>query len=133
MKTMLAPPVHQIGEAGLVKRPAIGIEHGDLLGVAIDACNVVPHLCQARAHHQADVAQANDRDFHDVLPSPRSEPGSGACCEITSRLARQSPPVVSQSEDRAKANGSGCKTVLRALDVEIAFASWNSASKAFRW
>ena len=55
----------QLGQARLVDRHLAAVEHVDLLLVAVDAGHVVAALGEAGAGDQADVAGANDGDFHE--------------------------------------------------------------------
>ena len=56
-------------EAGLVDRHTAALEHGDLLGIDVDAEDIVADLGQADAGDEADIAAAKNRDIHGGLRS----------------------------------------------------------------
>src|SRR5471030_3525680 len=57
---------HQLIEAGLVDRDLALLQAGDLVGILVDADDVVAELGKARARNQADIAGADHRDAHVV-------------------------------------------------------------------
>ena len=63
----------QLGQARLVDRNLAAVERVDLRLVDIDAGDVVAAVGEAGAGDQADVAGANDCNFHDAIRAIRED------------------------------------------------------------
>jgi hypothetical protein len=55
---------HQRVQAGLVDRDPSFVEDLDLVGVDVDANDVIAHFCKAGAGDETNVSRANDGDLH---------------------------------------------------------------------
>jgi hypothetical protein len=72
---LAAVAAHHLLEARLVDGNAPALQQPDLGGVLVDADDVVSVLGQTGAGDKADIAGANDCDFHPVTtPEPSSKP-----------------------------------------------------------
>ena len=62
--------LHDLGQAGLVDRQAAFLQHRDLVGVDVEAEDIVADIGEAGARDEADVAGTDDRDFHGERAGP---------------------------------------------------------------
>ena len=72
---------NQVFQTGLVNGNPTRPEHFDLFGVVVDAKDLVSHLSEASAGHQAHVTRTNDCDFHEE----RAETGSARGCRLKNK------------------------------------------------
>ena len=75
----------QIGEAGLVDRDVALIERRDLVGVAVDADDVVTEIRKAGPGHEPDITGTDHHHAHEKSVSPRwsrAAAGNEGSCEL---------------------------------------------------